>query len=114
MPPQLAALTSSNKLSLMRNRFDCCAELMSSWPIMFTADETWRTMLCVNVTSWTIDHGALPSWLRTVNTMEKPACALGQLCSKMFPSIRIRCAFLSSKMFFTVHEELCQEVGLKK
>ena len=58
-------------------------------------------MLFVNVTSLTADQGAVPSWLRGVNTMTKPVCASTQQFSKTLPSIRTRCAFFSSKRFLT-------------
>ena len=64
---------------------------------------TWRTRLFENVTSSIVDHGAPPSWLRTVKRIEKPFCACGQLYSNRLPSTSTRRAFFSSKRFLTVH-----------
>ena len=58
-------------------------------------------MLFTKVTSSTTDHGAAPSWLRTVNSTAKPFCAAAQLCSRTLPSMWTRRAFLSSRMFLT-------------
>ena len=67
------------------------------------ADDTSRTMLFENSTSSTVDHGAAPSWLRTVKSTANPFCASGQLRSSTLPSITTRRAFLSSSRFFTAH-----------
>ena len=59
-------------------------------------------MLCVNVTSSTVDHGEPPLWLRGVNTMANPSWSpCFQLSSKTLPSISTRRAFFSSKRFLT-------------
>ena len=62
-----------------------------------------RTMLLANVTSSTVDHGAAPSWLRTVKSTAKPFCDWSQLPSRRLPSMTTRRAFLSSSRFFTAH-----------
>ena len=54
-----------------------------------------------------------PFWFTDFQTMAKPSCASAQLFSRMFPSASTRCAFLSSKRFFTVHTPF-HDGGLKK
>ena len=63
----------------------------------------WRTTLFWNVTSSTVDHGAPPSWLRTVKSTAKPFWESRQLPSSRLPSMSTRRAFFSSSRFFTDH-----------
>src|ERR1044072_5285352 len=72
-----------------------------SLPSRLMAAGLFFKMLLVNVTSSIVDHGAFPSWFRTVNRIAGPACASTQLFSKTLPSMITRRALFSSKRFLT-------------
>src|SRR5215475_13824467 len=72
---------------------------------MFRTDDTCCTTLLVNVTRCTTVHGAVPPWLRGVNSTEYPACAAAQLYSMTLPSTVTSWAFFSSNRFLTT--QLC-------
>ena len=74
----------------------------SSWPSRFTPRPTRRTRFPVKRTSRTVDHGAPPSWLRTVKRIAAPFCASTQLFSRTLSSMRTLRALLSSSRFLTV------------
>src|SRR6185503_684527 len=95
--------TSRKTLLRMVMRLACWLGLLSSFPSMLMPAATCRTRLFVNDTSSMVDQGAVPSWLRTVNRMENPFCACGQLYSSRLPLTRTRLAFFSSNRFLTVH-----------
>src|SRR6187431_1260736 len=68
---------------------------------MFMAPLTWRTMFERIVMSCTTVQGAVLSWLRGVSTSAYPVWLARQQFSMMLPSMRTRCAFFSSMVFFT-------------
>src|SRR5207253_3645456 len=76
-----------------------------SVPRMLTPAATWRITLFVNWTCCTVHQVHVPFWLRGVNRTAHPTCAPSQLYSSTLPSMRTRCAFLSSRMFLTF--QLC-------
>ena len=102
-PPHCLPPISVNRLFLMVMRCRFWLGRMSSLPRMLMPEPDWRTTLLVNVTSSTVDHGAPPSWLRTVNSTAKPFCDCIQLRSSRLPSMTTRRAFFSSSRFFTLH-----------
>ena len=114
---------SVNRLFWMSTRWSCpLAVERSSHPMRLMPPVECRTMLFVNVTSWTVDHGAVPFWFRGVNKMANPSwSACIQLFSKTLPSISARRAFFNSSRFLTlqrvpayVGSPIRHDSGLKK
>ena len=102
-PPQRGPPMSSKRLLAMSRRALGRLGRTSSRPSRLTPAPACRTTLLTNVTSSTVDHGARPSWLRTVKTIAKPLWAWAQARSKRLPSISTRRAFFSSNRFLTAH-----------